>query len=77
MNPFAHWQLVFFIASEKKKSKRKGQNYFGGLDIANHNDMYIVEKEMATHSSILARRIPWTEKPGRLQSIGLQESDMT
>ena len=28
-----------------------------------------LEKEMATHSSILAWRIPWTEKPGRLQSI--------
>jgi len=27
---------------------------------------------MATHSSILAWRIPWTEKPGRLQSVGLQ-----
>ena len=31
-----------------------------------------LEKEMATHSSILAWRIPWTEKPGGLQSIGLQ-----
>ena len=31
-----------------------------------------VEKEMATHSSILAWRIPWTEKPGGLQSIGSQ-----
>ena len=31
-----------------------------------------LEKEMATHSSILARRIPWTEKLGGLQSIGLQ-----
>ena len=29
-----------------------------------------LEKEMATHSSILAWRIPWTEKPGRLQSTG-------
>ena len=29
-------------------------------------------KEMATHSSILAWRIPWTEEPGGLQSIGLQ-----
>ena len=29
------------------------------------------EKEMATHSSVLAWRIPWTEKPGRLQSMGL------
>ena len=31
-----------------------------------------MEKEMATHSSILARRIPWTEEPGGLQSTGLQ-----
>ena len=31
-----------------------------------------LEKEMATHSSILAWRIPWTEEPGRLQSTGLQ-----
>ena len=30
------------------------------------------EKEMATHSRILAWRIPWTEQPGGLQSIGLQ-----
>ena len=32
----------------------------------------LLEKEMATHSSILAWRIPWTEKPGRLQSMGPQ-----
>ena len=31
-----------------------------------------LEKKMATHSSILAWRIPWTEEPGRLQSMGLQ-----
>ena len=37
-----------------------------------------LEKEMATHSSIPARKIPWTEEPGRLQSTGSQkESDMT
>ena len=30
-----------------------------------------LEKRMATHSSILAWRIPWTEKPGRLESFGL------
>ena len=36
-----------------------------------------LEKEMATHSSILAWRITWTEEPGRLQSVGLQESDTT
>ena len=31
-----------------------------------------LEKEMATHSSILAWRIPWTEEPSRLQSMGSQ-----
>ena len=31
-----------------------------------------LEEGMATHSSTLAWRIPWTEKPGRLQSIGSQ-----
>ena len=36
-----------------------------------------LEKEMATHSSILAWRIPWTEEPGGLQSIGSQKSDTT
>ena len=32
----------------------------------------LLEKEMATHSSILAWKIPWTEEPGRPQSLGLQ-----
>ena len=32
----------------------------------------LLEEEMATHSSILAWRIPWTEEPGGLWSIGLQ-----
>ena len=36
-----------------------------------------LEKEMATHSSILAWRIPWTEEAGRLQSMDHKESDMT
>ena len=36
-----------------------------------------LEKEMATHSSFLAWRIPWTEELGGLQSTGLKESDMT
>ena len=35
------------------------------------------EKEMETHSSILAWRIPWTEEPGGLESMGSQESDTT
>ena len=35
------------------------------------------EKAMAAHSSTLAWQIPWTEEPGRLQSIGSLESDTT
>ena len=34
-------------------------------------------KEMATHSSILAWEIPWTEEPGGLQPMGLQDLDTT
>ena len=33
----------------------------------------LLEQEMATHSSILAWKTPWTEKPGRLQSMGSQK----
>ena len=33
-----------------------------------------LEKEMATHSSLLAWKIPWMEKPGRLQSMGVAKS---
>ena len=36
-----------------------------------------LEKNMATHSNTLAWEIPWTEEPGRLQSKGRQELDMT
>ena len=36
-----------------------------------------LEDEMTIHSSILAGKIPWTEEPGRLQSMGQKESDTT
>ena len=36
-----------------------------------------LEKEMPTHSSVLAWRIPWTEEPSGLQSMGSQELDTT
>ena len=35
-----------------------------------------LEKETSTHSSILSWEIPWTEEPGGLQFMGLQESDL-
>ena len=37
----------------------------------------LLEKGMATHSSVLAWRIPWTEEPGGLQSMSHKESDTT
>ena len=37
----------------------------------------VMEKAMAPHSSTLAWKIPWTEEPGRLQSMGSLESDTT
>ena len=37
----------------------------------------LLEKEMATYSSMLAWEIPWAEEPGGLQSIGCKELDMT
>ena len=35
-----------------------------------------LEKEMASHSSVLAWEIPWTEEPGGLQSVGMKESQI-
>ena len=53
------------LANAGEAGRRPGQ-IAGGQDL---------EKEMATHSSILAWRIPWTEEPGGLQSMRLQGSD--
>ena len=41
-------------------------------DIILPKEVHIVKAKMAIHSSILAWRIPWTEEPGRLQSMGSQ-----
>ena len=47
----------------------KSWTWLSGFTFTFH--FHALEKEMATHSSVLAWRIPWTEKPGRLQSMGL------
>ena len=47
-----------------QKTQEMWVQFLGGEDS--------LEEGMATHSSILAWRIPWTEEPGRLQSTGLQ-----
>ena len=46
-------------------------------ETGNNNIMVSMEKETATHSSILARRISWTVEPGGLQSKESQELDTT
>ena len=60
------------MAQRVKNQPAKQENWvqsLGGEDL--------LEKEMATHSSILAWKIPWTEEPGGLQSMELQELDTT
>ena len=44
------------------------------MSIRSLGQEYPLEKEMATHSSVLAWRIQWTEEPGGLQTMGLQKS---
>ena len=66
------WSWASFIAQSVKNlpAMQETQVRFLGWEDP-------LEKEMATHSSILAWRIPWTKEPGRLQSMGSQESDTT
>ena len=45
------------------------QHHLSGFEIAQVEEC-LVEKVMAPHSSTLAWKIPWTEEPGRLQSMG-------
>ena len=62
---FLSW--VFPSGSEVKNPPANAEMQFWSLGRADP-----LEKEMATHSSILAWEIPWTEEPGRVQSMGLQ-----
>jgi len=57
------------LACQRRRRKEMRVRSLGGEDSP--------EEEMATHSSILAWRIPWTGEPGGLQSMGSQEVDMT
>ena len=75
------WQTLFFFLDSKitadgdcrheiKRCSLLGRKVMTNLDS-------ILEKGMAPHSSTLAWKIPWTEEPGGLQSMGRQESDTT
>ena len=58
--------MVFLVAQSVKNPHAMPETWVQSLGWED------LEKGMATHSSILAWRIPWTEEPGGLQSIGLQ-----
>ena len=62
------WKMAVFIPIPKKGNAKECSNC-RTIALISHASM---EKEMATHSSILAWKIPWMEKPGMLQSMGLQ-----
>ena len=61
----------------KKKKKKKNSAYNAGDQGLIPELVIPLEKEMVIYFTILACRILWTEKPGRLQSMGPQESDTT
>ena len=62
MDGGAWWATVHGVA--------KSQTRLSDFPFTFH--FHALEKELATHSSVLAWEIPWTEEPGRLQSMGSQ-----
>ena len=62
------WKVLRFPGSSNGKESAFSAGYLGS--VLGWKDP--LEKGMATHSSILAWRIPWTEERGRLQSMGSQ-----
>ena len=74
--------VVDVTGNRSKVQCCKEQYYIGTWNIRSMNQgkLEMVKQEMArvnAHSSILTWRIPWTEEPGRLQSIGRRDSDRT
>ena len=63
---------MFTVVKKNKKSACQGRRHRSrGFDLLSQEDPQ--EEEMATHSRILAWKIPWTEDPGGLQSMGSQK----
>ena len=69
---YEHWYGASLIAQSVKNLPAMQETWVHFLGWEDP-----LEKEMATFSSLLTWRIPWTEEPGSLQSRGLQESDTT
>ena len=66
------YALISMIEDVPGGSDGKASMYNAGDRVRSLGREDPLEKEMATHSSVLVWRIPWTEEPGRLQSMGSQ-----
>ena len=64
------FNIYDFSGGSDGKASAYNEGDLGSIPALGREDL--LEKEMATHSSILAWRIPWTEEPGGLQSTGSQ-----
>ena len=73
-------ELKVFVSISKGLTRRSLRSLPGSA-FSHHLEFKLIlkllEKEMATHSSTLARKTPWTEETGRLQNMGHKESDRT
>ena len=67
-----HWALLSLVAQMVKHLPTMWET-----QVQSPGQEDLLEKKMATHSSILAWKIPWTDEPCRLQSMGRKELDMT
>ena len=65
-----------FLVAQMVKKKKKNLPAMQETWVQSLGQQDPLEEGMATQSSILAWRIPWTEEPGKLPSMGLKESDM-
>ena len=64
--------LTSQMAQGKESACQCSRHRGNGFNLVQEEQEYPLEEETATHSSIPAWKIPWTEEPGRLQSMGLQ-----
>ena len=67
-----HGVSGLFWLSSPGAAQLSGEPHLGADFVSKFQGLGPLEKKMATHSSVLAWRIPWTEKPGGLQSVGWQ-----
>ena len=66
------WRVICFLMTSLVAQMVKHLPTMQETRVQSLGQEDLLEKEMATHSSILAWRIPWMEEPGRLQSMGSQ-----